>query len=153
MRCYKMEKENKVLLEKIIEENNVELKEEKERNKRIERVLKEKGIDGLTKSDRALVKSFLNHEPTTFDKELYKKLTHTEKFIVYYKDGRVNVSYDHYVKSIRYSLRGEVFNPYEEISQDFIQEISDGTDFRKGLESLLELEYLLKQKYNKEDDK
>lgn len=150
MRCYKMEKVNQELLEKIIEENNVELKEEKERNKRIERVLKEKGIDGLTKSDRALVKSFLNHEPTTFDKELYKKLTHTEKFVVYYKDGRVQTSYDWYVKSIRSGLRDEVFKPYEETPQDLIQEISDGTDFRKELESLLELEYLLKQKYNKE---
>lgn len=149
MRCCKMEKENKDLLEKIIKENDVELKKDKERNKRIESVLKEKGIDGLTRSDKALVKNLLNHVPTTFDKELYKKLTHTEKFIVYYQDGRVQTSYDWYVSSIRYGLRDEVFEPYEETPQEVLQEISDGTNFREDLESLLELEYLLKQKYNK----
>jgi hypothetical protein len=65
-----MEKENKDLLEKNNKkENDVELKKIKKEIKRIESVLKEKGIDGLTRSDKALVKNLLNHEPTTFDKE------------------------------------------------------------------------------------
>jgi hypothetical protein len=61
----------------------------------------------------------------------------------------VQTSYDWYVSSIRYGLRDEVFEPYEETPQEVLQEISDGTNFREDLESLLELEYLLKQKYNK----
>lgn len=144
-----MEKVNKGLLE-IKEENDRIWKEEKERNERIDRVLKEKGIDGLTRSDRRIAEMCLNYEPTTFDKELYKKLTHTEKFNVYYKDRGLQLSYDKYVKSIRYGLRGEVFKPYETISEDVIQEVSDGTDFREDLERLLELEHQLYQKYNKE---
>ena len=56
---------------------------------------------------------------------------------------------DVYKRQIRYGLRDEVFEPYEETPQEVLQEISDGTNFREDLESLLELEYLLKQKYNK----
>lgn len=145
-----MEKVNKDLLEEMKEKFYRVMPEEKERNERIERVLEEKGIDGLTGLDKGAVGVCLNYEPTTFDKELYKKLTHTEKFIVRNTDGNLQVVYDNYVKAIRYGLRGEVFDPYGDSSQDVIQETLDGTDFRKDLESLLELEYLLKQKYNKE---
>ena len=147
-----MEKENKDLLEKIIKENDVELKKDKERNKRIESVLKEKGIDGLTRSDKALVKNLLNHVPTTFDKELYKKLTYTEKMRAFVEDGRIQQDYDWYVKSIQYGLRGEVFNPFKETSQnqDLIEALSDGTLFGFSLKHLLELEHELKQKYNEE---
>lgn len=131
------------------------LKEEEERNKKIERVLKEKGIDGLTRREREIAEHYLNYEPTFFDKELYKKLTYTEKMSAYFEDTRTQHGYDQYVKSIRYGLRGEVFNPFGEQSQDqdLIEALSDGTLFRFGLRDVLKLEHELKQKYNKEDDK
>lgn len=128
------------------------LKEEEERNKKIERVLKEKGIDGLTRREREIAEHYLNYEPTFFDKELYKKLTYTEKMCARFEDTRTQESYDQYVKSIRYGLRGEVFNPFGEQSQDqdLIEALSDGKLFRFALKDLLKLEHELKQKYNKE---
>ena len=147
-----MGKENQELL-KAEEELEKMFKEEEEKDKEIERVLKEKGIDGLTRSDKSLVKNLLNHEPTTFDKELYKKLTYTEKMSARFEDTRTQESYDEYVTSIRYGLRGEVFNPFVEQSQDLIEALSDGTLFGFSLKHLLELEHELKQKYNKEGDK
>ena len=122
-------------------------------DKKIERVLKEKGIDGLTRSDKALVKNLLNHVPTTFDKELYKKLTYTEKIKAYRNDIDTKKTYDWYVSSIRYRLRGEEFKPYKTMSQEGVQMVSDGRFLEFHLETLLELEYELKQKYNEEGDK
>ena len=58
--------------------------------------------------------------------------------------------------SIRYGLRGEVFDPYEETSvkttQDVLEGIIDGTFFYYNLKYLLELEHELKQKYNEEGE-
>lgn len=144
-----MEKEKEELLK---EEEEKWFKEEEERNKKIERVLKEKGIDGLTRREREIAEHYLNYEPTFFDKELYKKLTYTEKMCARFEDTRTQESYDQYVKSIQYGLRGEVFNPFKETSQnqDLIEALSDGTLFGFSLKHLLELEHELKQKYNEE---
>lgn len=144
-----MEKVNQELLK--VEEKW--FKEEEERDKKIERVLKEKGIDGLTRREREIAEHYLNYEPTFFDKELYKKLTYTEKMSARFEDTRTQESYDEYVTSIRYGLRGEVFNPFVEQSQDLIEALSDGKLFRFALKDLLKLEHELKQKYNKEGDK
>lgn len=144
-----MEKVNQELLK---EEEKL-FKEEEERDKKIERVLKEKGIDGLTRREREIAEHYLNYEPTFFDKELYKKLTYTEKMSARFEDTRTQESYDEYVTSIRYGLRGEVFNPFVEQSQDLIEALSDGKLFRFALKDLLKLEHELKQKYNKEGDK
>ena len=144
-----MEKVNQELLK----EEEKWFKEEEERDKKIERVLKEKGIDGLTRREREIAEHYLNYEPTFFDKELYKKLTYTEKMSARFEDTRTQESYDEYVTSIRYGLRGEVFNPFVEQSQDLIEALSDGTLFGFSLKHLLELEHELKQKYNKEGDK
>ena len=116
-------------------------------------MLKEKGIDGLTRREREIAEHYLNYEPTFFDKELYKKLTYTEKMSARFEDTRTQESYDEYVTSIRYGLRGEVFNPFVEQSQDLIEALSDGKLFRFALKDLLKLEHELKQKYNKEGDK
>lgn len=144
-----MEKVNQELLK----EEEKWFKEEEERDKKIERVLKEKGIDGLTRREREIAEHYLNYEPTFFDKELYKKLTYTEKMSARFEDTRTQESYDEYVTSIRYGLRGEVFNPFVEQSQDLIEALSDGKLFRFALKDLLKLEHELKQKYNKEGDK
>lgn len=144
-----MEKVNQELLK----EEEKWFKEEEERDKKIERVLKEKGIDGLTRREREIAEHYLNYEPTFFDKELYKKLTYTEKMCARFEDTRTQESYDEYVTSIRYGLRGEVFNPFVEQSQDLIEALSDGKLFRFALKDLLKLEHELKQKYNKEGDK
>ena len=129
-------------------------KEVKEENEQIERVLKEKGIDGLNVLERDLAERVFNYEPKTFDKELYKKLSYTEKREVYIKDTSLQKTYDDYVTSIRYDLRGEVFDPYQGTSvkttQLVLETILDGTFFKYGLKHLLELEHELKQKYNKE---
>lgn len=144
-----MEKVNQELLK----EEEKWFKEEEERDKKIERVLKEKGIDGLTRREREIAEHYLNYEPTFFDKELYKKLTYTEKMSARFEDTRTQESYDEYVTSIRYGLRGEVFNTFVEQSQDLIEALSDGKLFRFALKDLLKLEHELKQKYNKEGDK
>ena len=121
-------------------------------DKKIERVLKEKGFDGLSEVNKKIAKTYLDYEPTIFDKELYKKLTYTEKMRAFVEDGRIQQDYDWYVKSIQYGLRGEVFNPFKETSQnqDLIEALSDGTLFGFSLKHLLELEHELKQKYNEE---
>ena len=149
-----MGKENQELL-KAEEELEKMFKEEEEKDKEIERVLKEKGIDGLTRRERDIAEHYLNYEPKFFDKELYKKLTYTEKMRAFVEDGRIQQDYDWYVKSIQYGLRGEVFNPFKETSQnqDLIEALSDGTLFGFSLKHLLELEHELKQKYNEEGDK
>ncbi|WP_447624053.1 hypothetical protein [Acinetobacter baumannii] len=146
-----MGKENQELL-KAEEELEKMFKEEEEKDKEIERVLKEKGIDGLTRREREIAEHYLNYEPKFFDKELYKKLTYTEKMRAFVEDGRIQQDYDWYVKSIQYGLRGEVFNPFKETSQnqDLIEALSDGTLFGFSLKHLLELEHELKQKYNEE---
>lgn len=144
-----MEKVNQELLK----EEEKWFKEEEEKDKEIERVLKEKGIDGLTRREREIAEHYLNYEPSIFDKELYKKLTYTEKMSARFEDTRTQESYDEYVTSIRYGLRGEVFNPFVEQSQDLIEALSDGKLFRFALKDLLKLEHELKQKYNKEGDK
>lgn len=146
-----MGKENQELL-KAEEELEKMFKEEEEKDKEIERVLKEKGIDGLTRRERDIAEHYLNYEPKFFDKELYKKLTYTEKMRAFVEDGRIQQDYDWYVKSIQYGLRGEVFNPFKETSQnqDLIEALSDGTLFGFSLKHLLELEHELKQKYNEE---
>lgn len=146
-----MGKENQELL-KAEEELEKMFKEEEEKDKEVERVLKEKGIDGLTRREREIAEHYLNYEPKFFDKELYKKLTYTEKMRAFVEDGRIQQDYDWYVKSIQYGLRGEVFNPFKETSQnqDLIEALSDGTLFGFSLKHLLELEHELKQKYNEE---
>lgn len=146
-----MGKENQELL-KAEEELEKMFKEEEEKDKEIERVLKEKGIDGLTRREREIAEHYLNYEPKFFDKELYKKLTYTEKMRAFVEDGRIQQDYDWYVKSIQYGLRGEVFNPFKETSQnqDLIEALSDGKLFGFSLKHLLELEHELKQKYNEE---
>ena len=146
-----MGKENQELL-KAEEELEKMFKEEEEKDKEIERVLKEKGIDGLTRREREIAEHYLNYEPKFFDKGLYKKLTYTEKMRAFVEDGRIQQDYDWYVKSIQYGLRGEVFNPFKETSQnqDLIEALSDGTLFGFSLKHLLELEHELKQKYNEE---
>ena len=131
-------------------------KEVKEENEQIERVLKEKGIDGLNVLERDLAERVFNYEPKTFDKELYKKLSYTEKREVYVHDTSLKKTYDEYVTSIRYGLRGEVFDPYQGTSvkttQRVLEAILDGTFFYYSLKHLLELEHELKQKYNEEGE-
>ena len=144
MRCYKMEKEE------LLKEDEKWFKEEEEKDKEIERVLKEKGIDGLTRREREIAEHYLNYEPSIFDKELYKKLAYTEKMSARFEDTRAQEAYDNYLSSIRYGLRGEVFNPFVEQSQDLIEALSDGTLLRFALNDVLKLEHELKQKYNKE---
>ena len=122
-------------------------------DKKIERVLKEKGFDGLSEVNKKIAKTYLDYEPTIFDKELYKKLTYTEKIKAYRNDIDTKKTYDWYVSSIRYRLRGEEFKPYKTMSQEGVQMVSDGRFLEFHLETLLELEYELKQKYNEEGDK
>ena len=64
MRCYKMEKEE------LLKEDEKWFKEEEEKDKEIERVLKEKGIDGLTRREREIAEHYLNYEPSIFDLSL-----------------------------------------------------------------------------------
>lgn len=144
-----MGKENQELL-KVEEELEKMFKEEEGKDKEIERVLKEKGIDGLTRREREIAEHYLNYEPSIFDKELYKKLAYTEKMKAYFEDTRAQEAYDSYLSSIRYGLRGEVFNPFGKSSQDLIEPLSDGTLLRFALNDVLKLEHELSQKYNKE---
>lgn len=60
-----MGKENQELL-KAEEELEKMFKEEEEKDKEIERVLKEKGIDGLTRREREIAEHYLNYEPKFF---------------------------------------------------------------------------------------
>ena len=83
-----MEKVNKDLLEEMKEKFYRVMPEEKERNERIERVLEEKGIDGLTRREREIAEHYLNYEPTFFDKELYKNRNQVERLFRHIKDFR-----------------------------------------------------------------
>lgn len=129
---------------------------EKAKKKEIERVLKEKGIDGLTGLDRAIAEVYLNYEPRTFDKELYKKLPYTEKTVVYARDVNVEEDYKLMVLANRCLISGEKYKPFETLSDDRQHDVeasANGLHVRKSMEYLLELEYELKQKYNEEGDK
>lgn len=124
--------------------------------KEIERVLKEKGIDGLTGLDREVAEVYLNYEPIIFDKELYKKLTYTEKTYVYTFDCIVGEKYEHMVLANRCLISGEKFKPYEILSDDKqpdVEKAAKGRLVYLTMKELLELEYELKQKYNEEGDK
>ncbi|MEU8185625.1 MULTISPECIES: hypothetical protein [Bacillati] len=146
-----MVKEKEELLKKD-EELEKWFKEHEEIDKEIERVLKEKGIDCLTRREREISERYLNYEPSIFDKELYKKLAYTEKMKAYFEDTRAQEAYDSYLSSIRYGLRGEVFNPFGKSYQNLIEPLSDGTLLRFALNDVLKLEHELKQKYNEEGE-
>lgn len=118
--------------------------------------MKEKGFDGLTRLERTIAENYLNYEPTTFDKELYKKLTFTEKVSAYARDVNVKENYELMVLANRSLISGEKFKPYKTLSDDEQPDVVDeakGIYIRLPMNDLLELEYELKQKYNEEGDK
>jgi hypothetical protein len=121
----------------------------------LERVLKEKGFEGLPKAND-LAKVFFYYETKTFNKELYKKLTLYEKSFVRSLEVFVEGKYEHMVLANRCLISGEKFKPYEILSdegQPNIEETANGVYLSDMLKHLLKLEYDLEQKYNEEGDK
>ena len=121
----------------------------------LERVLKEKGYEGLPKAND-LAKEVLNYETKTFNKELYNKITLYEKSFVHALEKFLDQNYEKMVLARRCLISGEKFKPYEtqpDEKQPSIKKTANGEYVSDMLKNLLELEYYLKQKYNEEGDK
>lgn len=121
----------------------------------LERVLKEKGFEGLPQAND-LAKEVFNYETKTFNKELYKKLTLYEKSFVRSLEFLVDENYENMVLAKRCLISGEKFKPYKnqpDEKQPNIEDTANGVYVSDMLKHLLKLEYDLKQKYNEEGDK
>ncbi len=121
----------------------------------LERVWEEKGVVGLPKGND-LAKDVFNYETKIFNNVLYKKLTLYEKTFVHSLELFVDENYENMVLARRCIITGEKFKPYKNIpdaEQPSITVTANGVYLGDMLNTLLKLEYQLKQKYNKEGDK